>query len=147
MNQNTDAIIKSKVVLNIIIPMLLGFIFYYIFCPRVWFVRQIDHLFHIGFHLSMKDVSFPELFMLIRYFFLDLLWVYALEYMLFYFLMYEKNSVLISAIIALILAVVVEALQFIGIFDGTFDVVDIIVECCGCVLASLNLYKLNRRMV
>ncbi len=121
-------------VLNIIIPILLGAVIYYLFSPEVIFVRWIDGLWGIDFHVD----GLPKDNLILRFVrnhFLDMLWGYALVFAIFFVLGNNAAELCRSFIIAFSFSTVMELLQITPIANGTFDVLDISFEFLAEVVA------------
>ena len=121
--KKTDTII----VLNIMIPIIVGTMIYYVLSPEVIFVKQIDHFIGNGFHISSINTG-NILFRFIRNHFLDMLWGYALVFALFFVM--GNNTADLNKIFlpAFLFTLAMEFLQLTPIAHGTFDLWDIFVE-------------------
>lgn len=115
--------IKITIVLNIILPIILGGFVYYLYSPEVWFVEKVDTIIGVEIHLSAKRGSFTWEF--VRFYLLDMLWAYALVFALFFFM--DNNAARLWAIFLLTLSFscMMEILQLISVVNGTFDIMDI----------------------
>ena len=120
---------KNTVILllNVIIPILLGTIIYYFLSPDVLFVKRIDQLLGNGFHISYMGTE-CLIWKFIRNYFLDMLWGYALIFGLF--LVSGNNIADLKKIFltAFLFSAVMEILQMTPVARGTFDIFDILVE-------------------
>lgn len=126
---------KEFILLNVIAPVLFGAILYYLFFPDAVFVRLIDNLLGSSYHIPVNvDII---LIKLIRFYFLDFLWAYAL--MSAVILIFKNDSRVF--VIILIFEIVLELIQLLPSIRGTFDVCDIGIE----ILASILVIKLSRR--
>ena len=126
---------KEFILLNVIAPVLFGAILYYFFFPDAVFVRLIDNLLGSSYHIPVNvDII---LIKLIRFYFLDFLWAYAL--MSAVILIFKNDSRVF--VIILIFEIVLELIQLLPSIRGTFDVCDIGIE----ILASILVIKLSRR--
>ena len=126
---------KEFILLNVIAPVLIGAILYYLFFPEAVFVRLIDNLLGSSYHIPVNVDNI--LIKLIRFYFLDLLWAYAL--MSAVILIFKNDSRVF--VIILIFEIVLELIQLLPSIRGTFDVCDIGIE----ILASIFVIKLSRR--
>lgn len=126
---------KEFILLNVIAPVLIGAILYYLFFPEAVFVRLIDNLLGSSYHIPVNVDNI--LIKLIRFYFLDLLWAYAL--MSAVILIFKNDSRVF--VIILIFEIVLELIQLLPSIRGTFDVCDIGIE----ILASILAIKLSRR--
>lgn len=138
---------KQKIlILNIVFPILIGAFLYYLTSPDVFFVKVIDAL--IGgvsrIHISpAKNIILK----LIRNYFLDMLWGYALVFALFYIV--GNSAVKIGKIwgIAFIFSAAMEIIQITPFIQGTFDVLDIGAEFLAEAIAAFIIYKLYFRRI
>ena len=126
---------KEFILLNVIAPVLIGAILYYLFFPEAVFVRLIDNLLGSSYHIPVNVDNI--LIKLIRFYFLDFLWAYALMSAV---ILIFKNDRRVFMII-LIFEIVLELIQLLPSIRGTFDVCDIGIE----ILASILAIKLSRR--
>lgn len=127
---------KEFILLNVIAPVLIGAILYYLFFPEAVFVRLIDNLLGSSYHIPV-NVDNILIIKLIRFYFLDFLWAYAL--MSAVILIFKNDSRVF--VIILIFEIVLELIQLLPSIRGTFDVCDIGIE----ILASILVIKLSRR--
>ena len=126
---------KEFILLNVIAPVLIGAILYYLFFPEAVFVRLIDNLLGSSYHIPVNVDNI--LIKLIRFYFLDFLWAYAL--MSAVILIFKNDSRVF--VIILIFEIFLELIQLLPSIRGTFDVCDIGIE----ILASILVIKLSRR--
>ena len=126
---------KEFILLNVIAPVLFGAILYHLFFPDAVFVRLIDNLLGSSYHIPVNVDNI--LIKLIRFYFLDFLWAYAL--MSAVILIFKNDSRVF--VIILIFEIVLELIQLLPSIRGTFDVCDIGIE----ILASILVIKLSRR--
>ena len=126
---------KEFILLNVIAPVLIGAILYYLFFPEAVFVRLIDNLLGSSYHIPVNVDNI--LIKLIRFYLLDFLWAYAL--MSAVILIFKNDSRVV--VIILIFEIVLELIQLLPSIRGTFDVCDIGIE----ILASIFVIKLSRR--
>lgn len=126
---------KEFILLNVIAPVLIGAILYYLFFPEAVFVRLIDNLLGSSYHIPVNVDNI--LIKLIRFYLLDFLWAYAL--MSAVILIFKNDSRVF--VIILIFEIFLELIQLLPSIRGTFDVCDIGIE----ILASIFVIKLSRR--
>ena len=126
---------KEFILLNVIAPVLIGAILYYLFFPEAVFMRLIDNLLGSSYHIPVSVDNI--LIKLIRFYLLDFLWAYALMSAV---ILIFKNDRRVFMII-LIFEIVLELIQLLPSIRGTFDVCDIGIE----ILASILAIKLSRR--
>ncbi len=131
---------KRYLLVNIIIPILLGAVIYYLFSPDVLFVKRIDSITGLNFHIRIVENS-NLLFSFIRNFFLDMLWAYALVFALFYIIGDNTASLLKVFLIAFLFSSAMEILQITSIVKGTFDFYDILVEFLAEIVAVFIIKK------
>lgn len=133
-----------KKIIAIIIPIIVGALLYYLFCPEVFFVQQIDEMFGISFHPANKYLKITIVKIARNYIF-DVIWGYAL-FVTLYFLA-DNNAVDIKKFIitGILLVVILEGLQLLPNVDGTFDVFDILIELVAGGTAVFIIKILSRR--
>lgn len=124
-----DCKIKNEKIffaINIIIPLFVGLVLYYVSSPDVIFVKRIDDFFYEGNHLLHIGLE-SEVFTFFRNYFLDMLWGYALVFSLHF--INGNNAAELNKVFAIAFAfsAVLEILQLIS-SRGTFDVFDIVAE-------------------
>lgn len=120
--------------MNIALPMFLGTVFYYLFCPNVWFVKMIDTVFNWNFHLPIpKSIVFS----FIRNYLMDMLWAYSYTSTLRMMLSPICKATWLQVLIAIILCVLFEVIQLFEGFHGTFDFLDIFFEIAAVLLSFL----------
>ena len=130
------------IVIFIIIPLILGAIFYYIYCPDVYFVQFIDQIIKKPIHL--RNNNYLVVFM--RNHGLDLIWSFSLTLSFFLISLEYKYNYLLYILIPLLIGLCLEFLQRYNIISGTYDTLDIIFELCGVVLAFIIIRLKMRRM-
>ena len=115
-------------------------IFYYLVSPDVIFVKKIDAIIGgvINIHISPID---NVIFKLIRNYFLDMMWGYALVFTLYYII--GDNAVKIGRILGLafIFSAAMEIIQMAPLIQGTFDIFDIGAEFLAEAIAAFIIYK------
>lgn len=125
---------------TIIIPLLIGGIFYYIFCPDVWFVKIVDYYTNLNLHIQY-DIYKNIFVAFLRNYLLDYLWAYAFANALY--LICDTDGLIVSCILSILIGAFWEMSQFIGIVNGTFDVLDIIFEILGALSAIFIIKKVK----
>lgn len=132
---------KIILVLNIICPIVIGAVIYYLVSPDVIFVKKIDSIINgiINLHITPVDNAFVRL---VRNYFLDMMWGYALVFALFYII--GNNTVKIEEIflIAFSFSAAMEMIQITPIVQGTFDMFDIGAEFLAEVIAVFIINKM-----
>ncbi len=134
---------KKTILLNAIVPILLGAIIYYIFSPNVIFVKKIDEIFEYKFHIKVTNTNI--VWRLLRNHFLDMLWSYALVFALFY--IFDNNVASLKAvlIISFMTSCIMEILQLFSIARGTFDLWDITCMLVAQGIAAFIIKKMLLR--
>ena len=130
-------------ILNIICPVIIGAFIYYLISPDVFFVKKIDAV--IGDVINIHITPAGNFFKLVRNYFLDMLWGYALVFALFYII--GNNAVKIGKIlgIAFIFSAAMEFIQISTFIQGTFDIFDIGVEFLAEIVAAFIINKIYLR--
>ena len=119
---------KVFIVLNIIIPLFVGSVLYYLMSPDTIFVEIFDQIIRREVHkptLSLEN----GIFCFLRFYFLDMCWAYALTFSLYAIL--GNNTAAFNwriFLLALFFSASMECLQLVSFVKGTFDVVDILSE-------------------
>lgn len=131
-------------ILNILIPILSGAIFYYLSSPDVWFVEIMDRFLGIAFHPLSMDGSNP-IYYFFRCYGLDMLWAYAFVFALSVMIGHNSNDRLSIFIIAVVFSTGMELLQQTHWVAGTFDVLDIVFELLAELIAFIQIKRHNRR--
>ena len=117
---------RKWIVLNMIFPIILGAMLYYLLSPEVIFVKWIDDFLGTSFHISGIDTD-NMLLGFIRNYFLDILWGYALVFALFLVRGNNTADLMKTFLIAFLFSSTMELLQITPVAKGTFDVWDIFV--------------------
>lgn len=96
-------------IINILIPIGLGAVIYYLVLPDVLFVKQIDLLLGKAMHFEVaNDISVVKF---IRNYFLDMLWAYALVFALSLIICRNAAQLWETFMIAFIFSAIMELLQ------------------------------------
>lgn len=127
-------------ILNILVPILLGTIIYYIISPEVIFVQQIDAFLGRGIHVNYLDLN-SILMEFVRNYLLDMMWGYALVFALYLFIGNNTAKLTKILIIAFVFSAIMEILQLTTFASGTFDIFDIFVEFIAEVFAVFIIKK------
>lgn len=114
--------------INVIAPIVLGAVLYYLFFPDTIFVKYVDKIFKVSFHfvIGMDHI----LLQFMRSYGFDFLWAYAFMSAVICLLGYEKKYVYI----VILFEVILESLQLIPELHGTFDICDILIEIAANIL-------------
>jgi VanZ family protein len=124
-----------KFILNIIIPLAIGGIVYYITSPDVIFVQRLDDILGVV-RDSEETMHSGEIFRtFLRNYFLDMLWAYSLTFCIYILVDNNTESVYRTMTIAFTFSLAMELLQLTNTVKGTFDVADILVEFIAIVIA------------
>lgn len=131
---------KTIILLNVIIPILIGAIIYYFFSPNVLFVRYIDDKLGIAFHF-VNAIDENEVLQFVRYYFLDMLWAYALVFALYGIMDNNSANLVKIFLMTCLFSTVMELLQITPLANGTFDMGDVILEMVAEVIAVFIIKK------
>lgn len=122
---------RSFVILNVMIPLIVGAVIYYVFFQETIFVRLIDDIFGLGYHMSL---NFENVFVrLIRFYLLDFLWAYAMMSFVLWSFGTDRKTV----IGIVLFEIVMETIQLFPFVKGTFDVCDIGIEIAADILDNM----------
>ena len=110
---------------NMFIPLTIGCVLYYVFCPDVFFVRVIDCALRCGFHIELN--SDWLIVRLCRFYLFDVLWAYSLTFAVISISNYVFNTWIMFAGI-IVFEIIMELLQVIAVIPGTFDIWDMVAE-------------------
>ena len=133
---------NKALIFNMIIPIFIGGVIYYIMSPDVLFVKLIDGL--IGESLHIFQVYEDNVILrVIRNYFLDMLWGYAFVFALFLVFGNDTAKLKRIFILAFIFTIAMEFLQLSSIAGGTFDVWDIAAMFLSEVLAVFVIKKVT----
>lgn len=125
---------KKIIICYILFPIIIGGVFYYITSPDVIFVKIIDNILGVKFHIL--NISRNPFGAFIRYYLLDMLWAFALTNTVYFFL--DNKSNLIKAfVISFIFSFVLEVMQIVPAINGTFDIFDILFELIAELIAII----------
>lgn len=147
MNKMRRSVSSLVYMCNIVLPLFLGLLFYYLFCPDVMFVRVIDFVVGGGVHLSLTYGD-GVLLRIIRNYLLDFLWSYSLTFSIFY--LYGSNAADHRHFVFYVsfgLCAVMEILQCVSYVPGTFDVFDLFVEFLGTAAAVFIIRSCKNKTV
>lgn len=137
---------RSKCIIGLITvvcPLIIGAIFYYLMCPSVWFVQQID----MWLDKQMREATFVSnsaFGIIFRYYFFDLVWAFSLVSTLCIICGDSIKDMISAILFTTILGTLMELLQLVGMAQGTFDLWDIIVELIASMLGVLAVKNLRR---
>lgn len=121
---------RRILLLNILIPLLISSLIYYLFCPEVIFVKNI-----------VFSIPSNPLFTLVRNYFMDMSWAYALSFSIYYITDNRAKTFTVSALFS----ISVEVLQLTPLINGTFDIVDIFAMVQSICLSILVIDFFHKR--
>lgn len=125
---------NTFLVINILAPLIVGAVIYYIISPEVLFVQRIDAF--AGKELHIRGIDYSNIvFRFVRNYGLDMLWGYAYVFALFFVFDSNAAGLMKILLVSFVFAAVMEILQLTSIVEGTFDVIDICVEFLAEVAA------------
>lgn len=126
---------------NILLPILLGGIFYYLAAPEVLFVKYMDHSLGRGIHFSGSWMG-HEIYIWLRCYLMDMLWGYALVFSLVWLGWGTScNNLQKMLLLVVIFSAGMECLQLLQYVAGTFDPWDIVVEALAEGLAVFLMHQ------
>lgn len=132
----------SKVLfLRIIIPVMIGTVLYFYFCPDVIFVGVVDDFLKTVFHKTISRTD--SLPWIIRFYLFDFLWSYSFAGVMCFFFDIE-DSLIPCIAIPVGFGIILEILQGVGIAAGTADVFDTIVEMAGVITAIIMIRRARK---
>ena len=131
---------KSRIILNIILPVLTGVLIYLMMSPSVLFIKETGVITGRDIHQSSITEDFPLLYT-IRCYLPDMLWGYALMFALFLSCGRDRKLVGFVFFLTAIFSVIMECLQLMPAVFGSFDSFDIAVEISAELLALIIINK------
>lgn len=125
---------QKKITLLIILvalPILLGTVLYYLFCPDVVFVIWIDQV----LNPSRKNIHIPSIYLIkfLRFYAFDFIWAFSFLSAILIVFINDWNARQLFLIVFFSEAIL-ESLQLIDFIPGTFDILDIFTELFADVL-------------
>lgn len=131
---------KAKLIfLTILGPLFFGAIFYYVCCPDVFFVKSVDRVTNLSFHIP-RYIANKAVIRFLRNYLLDLIWAFALANAVHLIYWDSKiHNILVVAIPSFV-GIILELLQKFELTIGTFDFFDIISEVIGSFFALLIIF-------
>lgn len=118
--------------INVAVPIIIGAVLYYLFCPDIAFVQRIDSWAGTGLHLSVVSDCF--VYRIIRNYLFDFLWAYSLmsgAVLLCGTDSFNRRPVVLAVVVFEIL---MELSQLSPDIKGTCDIFDLIAEGVANVL-------------
>lgn len=119
-------------ILNTVIPLLVGGVLYYLFCPNVYFVKLIDLVLGGGIHISYTSSIWRKL---ARNYLFDFFWAYSFTSAMSAIV----NNKVFRIVVSILFICTLEILQKFFTKLGTFDFVDLLVEICAIFIVWLEL--------
>lgn len=123
----------QRLILNGVVPIVLGAVLYYLFFPDTIFVKYIDGILGVSCHVPIARNKI--LLKGMRFYLFDFLWAYALMATVACFWGCGKKYLYIVVAFEVIL----ETSQRIPGMHGTFDICDILTEIAANILVIKNL--------
>ena len=123
--------------INLILPLIAGAILYYWFHPSIFLSKCIYQIIHIDISSKYRNIwqgSF--LGYVLRYYCSDFLWAYSLCIALMWVREEYHRSLKQTIIICVCVDVIMEIIQLLPLFQGVFDVIDILVQLFGTAIAT-----------
>lgn len=133
---------KNKIrILLVVLPLIIGGMGYYIYFPNVYFVKGVDSIVPISFHLPYEVHG---IWKVLRNYGFDFLWAVAFSAGISFFYNEWKTLIRKGFALVLVLEFGMELIQLFPNITGTFDICDIIVEFVANVLVILLLKERRR---
>jgi len=131
---------KVFLLISAIFPIWLGGIIYYLFCPEVIFVKELDSL--LGGRPAFSfGLCQSTILCFLRCYALDCIWAYSLTLILYLIIGNRAHTVGVCLLSSIILGALLEALQLFGIAAGTADLLDVLAEGLGAAVAACIIKK------
>ncbi|MCM1058592.1 MAG: hypothetical protein NC517_13465 [Firmicutes bacterium] len=124
-------------ILNICVPVIVGAVLYYLFCPDVLFVQAVDSWTGLRLHIA-ADYDHMTV-RLIRFYLFDFLWAYSLMFLALS--LSEEKGGRVTIPVVFLFEGGMELLQLAPAVKGTFDIWDLFVE----FVAGVMVIKIFRR--
>ncbi len=126
----------ATMALEILLPLVIAGLFYYLYCPDVFFARGIDTIIGSDW-LHIVPCEGRKLYYFFRNYCLDFIWAFSFSVSVRYF---TGSYRWMSAVIPVVFGGAFELLQKANVFPGTFDYYDILAEAIGTALAYIIIY-------
>lgn len=127
---------RKQLMVMVMCSLIAGALFYYFFCPDVYFVIFIDRVTGLNTHVP-SNISGQLFICIMRSYLLDFLWSYTFASVIYLIAYNESYWRWLTISIPTTLGIILEILQKFKLIGGTFDTVDIIIEMVGAVLAFI----------
>ena len=132
-NRVPDMRIRSKAFFywaNMTVPLIAGLLIYVHFRSSIIVLAPVQGLFSYPNQSTRWAVY-------LRCYAADILWAYSLTFAVYTTMQHMKKNLMWTAIICSIFVCVVEYMQKIGLFSGTFDITDIVLELASVCIAII----------
>ena len=139
-NDHKDRIIWTF--FTIILPIMFGAFFYFLFCEDVIITRYLKELLKIQSTIKMPRT---KIFVFVRNNFLDGIW--AFSFVNFFYVVFINNEkyFLLCSLIPLLFGILLEFLQYEKLIEGTGDLYDVIIEAVGSIIALVIVLNFKGR--
>ena len=134
--------IDNRVFISVVLPVSLGFILYYLFCPEVIFVRVIDSAVQCGIHIEYGVESIWK--DLVRGYLLDFLWACAFGSSIYFLTRGLFCTLKVSILLPVLCGMGMELAQMNNLVTGAADIMDVFVEAIGTTAAVIFLRRTER---
>lgn len=133
---------KFIIFINVLIPLVIGFVFYLFFRPNSYVSLFARKLINITPVIVRPELNHHWLIMFLNNHMADFLWAYSFTFTIYLFLEIEqiKNHYLIC----ISFVAIIELLQLVPFLPGIFDIIDIIIEIIAVVIAIHFIYPSRR---
>ena len=131
---------KGRIILNIVLPIIVGTLIYLMITPSVIFIKDIGVITGRDIHQSKIAADLPFINM-IRFYLPDMLWGYALMFALFLSSGRDRKLLRLVFFLAAVFSVIMECLQLLPAVPGSFDPFDMAVEILAEFLALIIINK------
>ena len=120
-------------------PLVIGFLYYELLCPDVFFVRCINHLLGYSFQRLTIPPEFKAncLWRLTRNHLADFLWAQSLAAAMFYLGSLRRRKILITFALSATIATLMELIQISPYILLTYDSFDIVAQLLGVFSALI----------
>lgn len=124
--------------LNIVIPLLTGFVIYSIYRPDTY----ISNIIYVNMSFILDFAEYPVFLQkFFRFYLCDILWAYSLTFAVQIIISLKGRYLIILFAVCSLFEIAIEAFQYFGFLNGTFDPLDIILEIFASLTAITIIYK------
>ena len=124
------------IILNIVLPIVVGGIIYYFLSPQVFFVKGINEFLGVTQRQTVVLIN-NVFFRFVRNYFMDFLWAYSLTFAIFFTWGNNAADIKKIVVVAFLFSTLMESLQLMPKMNGTFDVLDIVIEFLAELIAAV----------